>query len=94
MFQGLLAAKPEAIKEPENFVKLWFHESERIYGDRLVDAANLAVYRELATEVVKKAGFLNKYNMTKYIAPANEPLIFANFVGSLDDKLYDQFANT
>ena len=92
MFQGLLSAKPEAIKDPENFVKLWFHESERIYGDRLVDAANLATYRELASEVVKKAGFL-KHNMTKYIAPANEPLIFANFVGSLDDKLYDQFAN-
>jgi len=92
VFQGLLSAKPESIKEPENFVKLWFHESERIYGDRLVDAANLASYRELAGEVVKKAGFL-KYNMTKYISPANEPLIFANFVGSLDDKLYDQFAN-
>jgi len=92
IFQGLLAAKPEAIKEPENFVKLWFHESERIYGDRLVDAANLAAYRELASDIVKK-GFL-KYNMTKYISPANEPLIFAHFVGSLDDKLYDQFPNT
>lgn len=57
MFQGLLAAKQEAIKEPENFVKLWFHESERIYGDRLVDSVHLATYRELASEVVKKAGF-------------------------------------
>lgn len=36
VFQGLLNAKPEAIKEPDQLVKLWVHEAERIYGDRLV----------------------------------------------------------
>jgi dynein heavy chain len=36
IFQGLLVAKPEAIKEPDMLIKLWLHESERIYGDRLV----------------------------------------------------------
>jgi dynein heavy chain len=40
-----LVAKPEAIKEPDNLIKLWIHESERIYGDRLVSAENLNVYK-------------------------------------------------
>lgn len=44
VFQGLLGAKVEAIKEPDHFVKLWVHECERIYGDRLVNADNLKTY--------------------------------------------------
>jgi len=31
--------------------------------------------------------------LKKYFGPTPEPLIFAAFVGSLEDKLYDQFAN-
>jgi len=88
VFQGLLTAKPEAIKEPDNFVKLWVHEAERIYGDRLVDTANLATYKHFSAEIASKS--FSKFNLSKYFKHG-EPLIFANFVGSLDDKLYDQF---
>ena len=35
VFQGLLVARPEQFLEPEKFVFLWVHESERVYGDRL-----------------------------------------------------------
>lgn len=41
----MLVAKTEAIKEPDNFIRLWIHESERIYGDRLVSYENLATYK-------------------------------------------------
>lgn len=89
MFQGLLTAKQEAIKEPDAFIKLWVHESERIYGDRLVSYPNLATFRGLQAELVSKS--FSKFNLKKYFGPTPEPLIFANFVASLDDKLYDQF---
>ena len=76
IFQGLLVAKPEAIKEPDNLIKLWIHESERIYGDRLVSAEHLTTYKGLVFELTKKT--FAKYNMSKYFAGANpEPLIFA-----------------
>jgi dynein heavy chain len=55
VFQGLLTAKVEAIKEPDNFVKLWVHEAERIYGDRLVDVPSLNTYKGLAEETVSKS---------------------------------------
>jgi len=42
IFQGILTAQPKEFAEPEKIVKLWIHESERIYGDRLVSMANLA----------------------------------------------------
>lgn len=91
VFQGLLTAKQEAIKEPDNLIRLWVHESERIFGDRLVDAKDLATYRAAANEVVSKS--FSKFNLKKYFGATPEPLIFAQFVGSLDDKLYDQFPN-
>ena len=36
VFQGLLVAQPDQFKTAEKFVLLWMHESERVYGDRLV----------------------------------------------------------
>lgn len=93
IFQGLLIAKPEAIKEPDNLIKLWVHESERIYGDRLVSADNLNVYKAIMADLVKKS--FAKYNLTKYFQGQNpEPLIFAQFVAGLEERLYDQFAST
>lgn len=92
IFQGLLVAKPEAIKEPDMFIKLWLHESERIYGDRLVTAEDLNKYRARAADVTKRQ--FGKFNLTKYFQMPNpEPLIFAQFVAGLDEKLYDQFPN-
>jgi len=92
VFQGLLTAKQEAIKEPDNFIKLWVHEAERIYGDRLVNSAHLVQFRQMTAELLSKS--FSKFNLKKYFGATPEPLIFANFVASLDDKLYDQFPNS
>lgn len=91
VFQGLLQAKQDAIKEPENLIRLWVHECERIFGDRMVDAKDLAAYRALAAECSQKS--FQKFNVKKYFGANPEPLVFAQFVASLDDKLYDQFPN-
>ena len=91
VFQGILNARVEAIKEPENLIRLWVHEAERIYGDRLVNAEHLVKYRELASDTANKN--FPKFNLKKYFGAQPEPLIFANFVGGLDEKLYDQFPN-
>jgi dynein heavy chain len=86
-----LVAKPEAIKEPDNLIKLWVHESERIYGDRLVSADNLTTYKALVADIVKKQ--FAKYNLSKYFTSNPEPLVFAQFVSGLEEKLYDQFSS-
>jgi len=76
---------------PDNFIKLWVHESDRIYGDRLVSYPNLATFKALQAELVSKS--FSKFNLKRYFGANPEPLIFANFVASLDEKLYDQFPN-
>lgn len=80
------------IVEPDNLIKLWVHEAERIYGDRLVNVANLNTYKAISGDLVSKS--FSRFNLKKYFGANPEPLIFAQFVGGLDDKLYDQFANS
>ena len=64
VFQGLLTAKQEAIKEADHLIRLWVHEAERIYGDRLVNAVHLATYKTLSYEISSKS--FAKVNLKKY----------------------------
>jgi dynein heavy chain len=92
IFQGLLSAKPEAVKEADNFIRLWIHESDRIYGDRLVSKENINVFKQELGNLAKKS--FPKFNLTKYFNQENSELIvFAKFVNGLEDQLYDQFAS-
>jgi dynein heavy chain len=45
----------------------------------------------LASELVQKS--FSRFNLKKFFGATPEPLIFAQFVGGLDDKMYDQFPN-
>jgi dynein heavy chain, axonemal len=44
---------PDQFKSAEKFVHLWLHESERVYGDRLVSAEDLQKYNALAQAQVR-----------------------------------------
>lgn len=86
-----MTARTEAIKGPENLVKLWCHECERVYGDRLVSYDHLDQFKAATFEIVNKQFSKHASHCKKFFGPTAEPLVFANFVASLDDKLYDQF---
>eukprot|EP00928_Gymnodinium_smaydae_P048229 TRINITY_DN3222_c2_g1_i2.p1 TRINITY_DN3222_c2_g1~~TRINITY_DN3222_c2_g1_i2.p1 ORF type:complete len:2601 (+),score=892.36 TRINITY_DN3222_c2_g1_i2:138-7940(+) len=78
VFGGLLQAKPNEFPDAEKVVLLWIHESERIYGDRLVSVSDLKKYRGLAAELAKK--MFSKYNFAKFFQEKNpEVLVFAPF---------------
>ena len=54
VFQGMLMGQPAQLQEPLKMAQLWLHESERVYGDRLVSMADLKKYKDLALEQAKK----------------------------------------
>jgi dynein heavy chain, axonemal len=54
VFQGLLMAQPAEFNNPAKFAMLWLHESERVYGDRLVNYEDLGKYKVLAAGQAKK----------------------------------------
>ncbi len=86
VFSGILMAQPEKFAEPAKFVMLWLHETERVYGDRLVNTDDLSKYMGLALSQVKKR--FPSYNMTPFFAGENaDPLVFCHFAESLQSKV-------
>lgn len=97
VFSGLLQAKPGEFAEAEKVVLLWIHESERIYGDRLVSPQDLKKYRALAADLSKK--MFGKFNFGKYFQEKNpEPLVFAPFSKGIQEMdgggFYDKIPST
>merc|ERR1719160_310290 len=90
VFNGLLSANPKEFTDPEKLVALWLHESERIYGDRLVSVSDLKKFKAIVLDMSKK--MFGKFNFGKYYQDKNpEPLVFAPFSkGHNEDPCYDQ----
>lgn len=83
-------ARPDVITDADILVRMWVHECERIYGDRLVNSNHLEMYRGFVADITKKAFPKAGTGMAKFFQQKDpEPLVFANFVESLDEKKYD-----
>ncbi|XP_027563007.1 dynein heavy chain 9, axonemal-like, partial [Neopelma chrysocephalum] len=51
---GLLFSTPECLKEPQDLVKLYLHESNRVYRDKMVEANDYGTFDKIQRETVKK----------------------------------------
>ncbi|NXD73362.1 DYH9 protein, partial [Eolophus roseicapillus] len=54
IFQGLLFSTPECLKQPQDLVKLYLHESNRVYRDKMVDEKDYGTFDKIQVEMVKK----------------------------------------
>ncbi|NXO51687.1 DYH9 protein, partial [Aramus guarauna] len=54
IFQGLLFSTPECLKQPQDLVKLYLHESTRVYRDKMVEEKDYGSFDKLQLEMVKK----------------------------------------
>lgn len=89
VFAGILQTQPTNFVETEKVIKLWYHESERTYADRLVEAAHIKSYNELALDTVKKV-FGKNVVQKHYQGDNPEPLIFCHFPnGYVNEQIYD-----
>ena len=50
----MLLADPAKFIDSDKLIRLWVHESERTYGDRLVSMDNLNTYKALMFDLLKK----------------------------------------
>jgi dynein heavy chain len=92
VFTGLLVSQPDQFKSTEKFVYLWLHESERVYGDRLVSYEDLAKYNIIVQAQHKKV-FPN-YNITRfYSGERADPLVFCHFAENVQDKVYEMVSS-
>ncbi|XP_071325394.1 dynein axonemal heavy chain 11 isoform X2 [Trachinotus anak] len=74
VFQGILFAGPETVRDSTELALLWLHESCRVYSDRLVDDKDLQFFRRLQMETVHECfeGLEDK-KVTK------QPLLYCHF---------------
>lgn len=52
--QGLLFSTAEILKFPLDLVRLWLHEAERVYGDKMVDEKDQDTLRRVTITSTKK----------------------------------------
>lgn len=53
-FQGLLFSGNECLQAPIDFVRLWMHETQRVYGDKLTDEKDIETFSKLQLDILKK----------------------------------------
>lgn len=75
VFQGLSKSSDESLKDDIDFIKLWCHESQRVYRDRLVDNIDILKFDKILAEVMNTDLRRDYYGLTK-----NKPILFCNFV--------------
>eukprot|EP01022_Parablepharisma_sp_SALTPOND_P028312 TRINITY_DN70784_c2_g1_i1.p1 TRINITY_DN70784_c2_g1~~TRINITY_DN70784_c2_g1_i1.p1 ORF type:complete len:4393 (-),score=612.94 TRINITY_DN70784_c2_g1_i1:3426-16604(-) len=75
VFEGLCRSSPHAIKKEEDMIKLWAHESIRVFHDRLVSTKDREVFMKLLKGHMKEH-FEKEWDSLV----SSEPLIFSNFV--------------
>ncbi|MCJ8738378.1 hypothetical protein PDJAM_G00035190 [Pangasius djambal] len=54
IFQGILFCKSECAKTPQDLVKIYLHESNRVYRDKMVEDKDFATFDMLQSEIVGK----------------------------------------
>ncbi|NXI41699.1 DYH17 protein, partial [Galbula dea] len=66
IFQGLLFSTPKCLKSPVDLVRLWLHEAERVYGDKLIDEKDQKNFKKMLEDTCKK-----------FFGDLSEDLVFA-----------------
>lgn len=83
-------SKPNIIGSVETIVKLWIHETSRVFHDRLINEED----REWFKDTVQKQLFINfKLDWKKEDIFNKDPLIFADFLKrglDQEDKVYEE----
>ncbi|KAF2900340.1 hypothetical protein ILUMI_05842 [Ignelater luminosus] len=85
IFQGMLFANGDCITNQTNLIRLWMHESYRVYGDKLTDRKDNDNFNKLIVEVVKKG-----FEEINEAAIMEKPLIFCHFAEGMGDPKYFQ----
>ncbi|XP_050512273.1 dynein axonemal heavy chain 3 isoform X2 [Diabrotica virgifera virgifera] len=96
---GLLLTPPQRMDDPDKFIRLWIHETYRVYHDRLIDDDD----RKKLFNIVKEAcyqGFRQKFDKVcavfvpedEIIAPRHlRNLFYGNYINpDADPKIYDE----
>ena len=81
-------AKPECVKTTTDLVRLYLHESERVYCDKLVDKEDSNLFFKMQRDIIKK--LLEEINEDDCF---KKPNIYCHFAQGTGDPKYSQIAS-
>lgn len=83
IFQGLLFSQAASFTTNTEFVRLWIHETYRVYGDKLIDSTDHVQLVSMVQETVKRTFD----DMDQNVLNA-EPLLFSHCAVAVGDGRY------
>ncbi|KAF6298410.1 dynein axonemal heavy chain 17 [Rhinolophus ferrumequinum] len=83
IFQGILFSTAEILKTPLDLVRLWLHEAERVYGDKMVEEKDQETLYRVTVASTKK--FFDDLGDEVLFA---KPRIFCHFAHGIGDAKY------
>ena len=90
VFQGVLSADVRTVKEGNQLIRMWLHENQRVFRDRLVDNTDRGWFDGLLKRQLQKY-FKMKW---KDLLGNEERLIFGDYMNpQADTRFYDQVDN-
>ncbi|CAG9135931.1 unnamed protein product [Plutella xylostella] len=83
IFQGLLFSTNECLENPSDLIRLWLHETHRVYGDKLTEDKDIDAFLKMQVDLCKK-NFEDIDEGTVF----ERPNIFCHFAGGIGEPKY------
>lgn len=88
LYQGLLFSSNECLVTSSDVIRLWLHESHRVYGDKFTDDKDIDTFTKMQTDIVKKS----MEELDESIV-FDKPNIFCHFSGGIGEPKYMPIAD-
>uniref|UniRef100_A0A8C3PC88 Dynein axonemal heavy chain 11 n=1 Tax=Chrysemys picta bellii TaxID=8478 RepID=A0A8C3PC88_CHRPI len=86
IFQGILFATPECLRQPNDLVCLWLHESSRVYGDKLVEPKDCHFFHKKLIDTAHNKLF-DSIGVEDHLL-LQHPLIYCHFANGVANPHY------
>ncbi|KAK7113097.1 dynein beta chain, ciliary-like [Littorina saxatilis] len=83
IFQGILFSGPDCAKTNNEMIRLWVHEAERVYRDKLVETEDIVLFDKVVKDVIKK-----NFEEADENVVFKQPNIYCHFAEGLGDSKY------
>lgn len=84
IFQGLTLARPDHYATPLSLLRLWVHECERVFGDRLVTEPETAIFKDMLTSVIDNVFSSSAEDLVEPLM--QRPLMYTSFVEGITNS--------
>lgn len=79
VFQGISMIRPEKVEDSNAMLRLWYHECQRVFQDRLIDDPDRQWFDSQVDKVLKDLFKLNGGLDQVFVGGKRYPLLFADF---------------